>query len=98
MKTVGITELKNRLGHYLAGVQHGEEVLIHDRQRPIARLVPLAKPEEFSEEELALAAAGILRLPEHAALPDDFWATPRPKVATRDAAQAVIAERKENRY
>lgn len=98
MKTVGISELKNRLSHYLEGVRRGEEILIRDRNRPIARIVPLTGVDEFSEEELALAAAGILRLPENAFLPEDFWTEPRPKVATKDAVKAVIDERKENRY
>jgi prevent-host-death family protein len=98
MKTVGVAELKNRLSHYLAGVQRGEEILIRDHNRLIARLVPLPEPAQFSEEELALAAAGILRLPERATLPDDFWTAPRPKVATQEAVQAVVDERKENRY
>lgn len=97
MKTVGIAELKNRLSHYLEGVQRGEEILIRDRNKPIARIVPL-KSSEFTEEELALAAAGILRLPEQAALPADFWTEPRPGVAAKDAVNAVIAERKESRY
>lgn len=98
MKTVGIAELKNRLSHYLEGVRRGEEVLIHDRNKPIAKIVPLTNASEFSEEELALAAAGILRLPEQPALPEDLWTEPRPEVATKDAVQAVIDERKESRY
>ena len=98
MKTVGIAELKNRLSHYLEGVQRGEEVLIRVRNKPIAKLVPLSSANEFSDEELALAAAGILRLPESASLPEEFWTEPRPRVATKDAIQAVIDERKESRY
>ena len=98
MKTVGIAELKNRLSHYLEGVRRGEEVLIRDRNQPIAKIVPLTTASEFSEEELALAAAGILRLPAKAMLPADFWTALRPAVAAQDAIQAVIDERKENRY
>lgn len=98
MKTVGISELKNRLSHYLEGVRSGEEVLIRDRNGPIAKIVPLRSVSEFSEEELALAEAGILRLPENASLSEDFWTEPRPRVTTKDAVKAVIDERKENRY
>ncbi len=98
MKTVGIAELKNRLSHYLEGVRRGEEVLIRDRNHPIAKIVPLTTASEFSEEELALAAAGILRLPENATLPADFWTAPRPEVTAQEAIKAVVDERKENRY
>lgn len=98
MKTVGIAELKNRLSHYLEGVRRGEEVLIRDRHHPIAKIVPLTTADEFSEEELALAAAGILRLPESVPLPAAFWTAPRPEITAQDAIKAVIDERKENRY
>ena len=40
MQTTSITELKNSLSAYLRNVKAGEEVLITDRGRPIARLVP----------------------------------------------------------
>jgi prevent-host-death family protein len=98
MKTVGIAELKNRLSHYLEGVRRGEEILVRDRKGLVAKIVPLRSVGEFSEEELALAAAGILRLPENASLPEDFWTEPRPRVATKDAVNAVVDERKESRY
>ncbi len=98
MKTVGIAELKNRLSYYLEDVRRGEEVLIRDRNKPIAKLIPLSSAGEFSEEELALAAAGILRLPESASLPESFWTERRPGVATKDAVNAVVDERKEGRY
>ncbi|WDN88470.1 hypothetical protein BuS5_01438 [Desulfosarcina sp. BuS5] len=40
MKTAGIKELKNRLSSYLTLVKKGEEVLITDRGKPIARIIP----------------------------------------------------------
>ena len=98
MKTVSMAELKNRLSHYLEGVRRGEEVLIRDHNGPVAKIVPLRSANEFSEEELALAEAGILRLPENASLPEDVWTEPRPRVATKDAVKAVVDERKESRY
>lgn len=39
MKEVKIAELKARLSHYLRLVQDGEEILVKDRERPVARLV-----------------------------------------------------------
>jgi prevent-host-death family protein len=40
-KEVGVRELKARLSAYLAAVQHGEEVIVTDRGRPVARLMPV---------------------------------------------------------
>ena len=39
MQEVKIGELKARLSHYLRLVQQGDEVLVKDRDRPVARLV-----------------------------------------------------------
>ncbi len=64
MRTTNIAELKNHLSSFLADVKRGEEILISDRNQPIAKIVPLHNTSDFSAEELALAAAGILRLPE----------------------------------
>jgi prevent-host-death family protein len=37
--TVGVRELKANLSEYLARASNGEEVIVTDRYRPIARLV-----------------------------------------------------------
>ena len=42
MKGVGIAELKSRLSAYLRLVGRGESILVLDRQRPIARIIPHA--------------------------------------------------------
>jgi prevent-host-death family protein len=40
MRTVGSRELKNRLGRYLGLVGKGETIIVTDRGKPVARLVP----------------------------------------------------------
>lgn len=94
MRTVNIAALKNGLSRYLNEVRHGEELLIRDRRIPIAKIVPLPQAAEPEAEEVALAAAGKLRLPE-AALPASFWSMPAPRVALRRIIAAVEAERDE---
>ena len=67
MRSVNIGNLKNQLSAYLQMVQQGEEVVVRDRNKPVARIVPF-KPEtesEFTEEELYLASIGVLKLPEN---------------------------------
>ncbi len=51
MKTVRIAELKNRLSAYLREVRGGEEILVSDRETPIARLVPI-RPEKRKLETI----------------------------------------------
>ena len=96
MKTANIAELKNHLSNYLADVKRGEEILISDRNRPIAKIVPLHNTDEFPAEELALAAAGVLRLPENQNLPEAFWKEKRPNLKSETAIRAVIDERDED--
>jgi prevent-host-death family protein len=38
---VGIRELRNHLSRYLERVRHGDEVVVTDRGRAIARVVPV---------------------------------------------------------
>lgn len=46
MRTVKIAELKDRLSEHLRAVEKGAEVVVTDRDRPIARIVPLADGRE----------------------------------------------------
>lgn len=71
-RAVSIAELKDKLSAYLGLVRGGEEILVRDRQVPIAKIVPLAAAEDIGAEEAALAAQGKLRLPQEP-LPRDFW-------------------------
>ncbi len=98
MSAVGITELKNRLSYYLQAIRRGEEVIILDRSKPIAKIVPLENLDDYETEELELVASGILRLPESPELSPSFWKQARPKVKAQDAINAVLYEREENRY
>lgn len=41
MTKVGIAELKDRLSEHLRAVENGAEVIVLDRKRPIARIVPM---------------------------------------------------------
>jgi antitoxin (DNA-binding transcriptional repressor) of toxin-antitoxin stability system len=43
MKRVGIAELKDRLSEHLRAVEGGAEVVVLDRKRPIARIVPVSR-------------------------------------------------------
>lgn len=95
MRTVNIADLKNNLSAHLERVRAGEELLVKDRNRPIAKLVPLVGGEDLDAEEMELAAAGLIRLPT-SSLPDSFWKMPAPQVSLEDAVAAVTSERDED--
>lgn len=64
MLSVGVKELKNRLSQMLLSVKAGEELLITERGRPIARIIPEGTPSSAELQSLGEAARrGLLRLP-----------------------------------
>ena len=88
MKSVNVGTLKNELSAYLRRVRKGEEVIVRDRNVPIARIVPF-RATNLTEEEAELTARGILKLPEEEMDWDAFWALPRPTVSG-DVMQKAI--------
>jgi prevent-host-death family protein len=46
MPKVSVYEAKTKLSSLLQAVERGEDVVITNRNRPVARLVPFAKPRE----------------------------------------------------
>ena len=44
MTTVRIAQLKDHLSEHLRAVERGGEILVTDRERPIARIIPATAP------------------------------------------------------
>lgn len=57
---VGVRDLKNRLSAHLSRVKSGEEIMVTEHGRPIARLIPVGADVE---RMTALVEAGIVRPP-----------------------------------
>ena len=87
VRTVNIAELKNRLSAYLDQVREGEEIIIRDRRRPIAKIVPLSA-QDWGAEEQALITAGLLR-PAEGRLPESFWKLPIPRASAKRVTAAI---------
>ena len=92
MQTVNIADLKNNLSAYLEQVKNGEELIVKDRNRPIARLVPLTSDDDMDAAEASLIAAGLMR-PPIKQKSDDFLSLPAPQVAMTDIQASIRAER-----
>lgn len=63
LKRVAITELKAKLSEYLSAVRAGEELIVTDRGRPVARLGPVKGERELESRVAALVRSGRLRPP-----------------------------------
>lgn len=95
MQTVNIADLKNNLSAWLEQVRNGEELLVKDRNRPIARVMPLLSGENLDAEEEALVAAGLMRLPMREKN-NDFLEMSAPQVSMEDIQAVIRAERDED--
>jgi prevent-host-death family protein len=62
MRTVNISDLKAQLSTHIQLVRVGEEVLVCDRNKPVARIVPV-RLEDRPEQEQRLVARGVLTPP-----------------------------------
>ena len=70
MKRASVSELKASLSAYLVGVKNGEEILVTERGRPIARLVPAPGAEPASDRKNRLIRSGVLRAGSRRLPPD----------------------------
>jgi prevent-host-death family protein len=93
MRSANIADLRNRLTQYLREVRAGEEIVVRDRQRPIAKIVPFTVDE--NDEDAVLVAAGLMRKGT-GTLPRSFWRTRGPRVPIDAAVAAVSADRDED--
>lgn len=96
MKTAAVSDLKARLSQYLDQVKAGSEVLITDRGRPVARLVPISMAGRPRESLRRMEKQGLIRLGS-GRLPKGFWALKRPKDPQGQVLQALLDERKRGR-
>lgn len=97
MKTAKVSELKASISEYLSKVKAGEEVIVTDRGKPIAKISPLKRGEvEMPAHLLMLERAGLIRIGT-GKLPAGFWDMPRPKDKKGLALKALLKEREEGR-
>jgi prevent-host-death family protein len=97
MKTATISEAKNHLSELLARVKRGETVLILDRDKPVARIVPIETTDRTDDKRLAdLERRGIIR---RAAKPPRKTLPPPIDWPEGDSLlEALLSDREEARY
>jgi prevent-host-death family protein len=98
MKSATISDAKNHFSELLARVKRGETVLILERNRPIARIEPVAETFGSGDQRLAeLERRGVIKRPKKRPT-KNFLASlpPAPKVKA-DVLAALLAEREEGR-
>lgn len=97
MKIAAVSKLKASISEYLLKVKAGEELIVTDRGKPIAKISPLKRDEiELPSHLLMLERAGLVRIGMRK-LPSDFWDIPRPKDKKGLALNALLKEREKGR-
>lgn len=92
MKIAAVSKLKAYLSEYLNQVKAGNEVLITDRGKPVARLVPISRTRAFGESLARMEKQGLIRLGS-GKLPKRFWSLPRPQDPEGLVRKALLDER-----
>lgn len=94
MQTTTVSKLKMSISACLRQVKAGEELLITEHGRPVARILPVTSIASFPEHLAEMEKSGLLKRAGKS-LPEDFWDLPR--IADPNAAlrSAVLNEREE---
>ena len=92
MRTVNISDLKARLSAHIQHVKDGEELLVCDRNKPVARIIPCSAESE-PERERRLIARGILTPPLKKQSSPTSWPKPPGNISDEVMAQLWQEER-----
>ncbi len=96
MITASVSKLKASLSDYLRLVEAGEEVLVSERGRPIAKLVPVTGGDALPDHLAEMARQGLVRVGSRR-LSRAFWSLPRPKDPKGRVLGALLEEREQGR-
>lgn len=91
-----IASLKAHLSEYLQAVKAGEEIIVTEHGRPIARLAPIVGNAQGNARMHELVRAGLAR-PPITPLPPDFWSLPRPADPEGRTLVYLLEERRAGR-
>lgn len=93
--TTSISDLKARLSAFLDLVRQGEEILVTDRGRPIARLAPVIGDPAAEGRRDLLVRTGRMAAPR-TPLPTNFLRQRRPADAAGRSLAVLLDERESN--
>lgn len=96
MRTAGVAQLKARLSEYLDQVKAGEEVVVTERGKAVARLVPYTRSGPSPAELEEMERAGLIRRAKKK-LPADFWDEPLVPDPEGHLLRILLEDREEGR-
>ena len=96
MTVTSVSKLRASLSEFLRSVKAGEEVLVTERGRVIARISPAATSVSLTESLREMAGQGLVKIGT-GKLPKNFWRMPRPKDPKGLVMKGMLEERTEGR-
>jgi len=92
INAAAISKLKANLREYLNHVKAGNEILITDQGKPVARLVPISRAKTERKSLARMERQGLIRLGS-GKLPRRFWSLPKPQDPKGLVRKALLDER-----
>ncbi len=97
MKVAKVSELKASLSKYLARVKAGEEVVVTERGKPVAKLVPIPREEDPEMARMRdMERRGLVTMGT-GHIPDEFWELPIPDDPDDSVLKGLLEEREMGR-
>jgi antitoxin (DNA-binding transcriptional repressor) of toxin-antitoxin stability system len=97
MRTAKISELKAKLSAHIQFVKNGEEVLIFDRNTPVARLVSVGPATDGDERRRRLIAKGIIAPAKMQRVEGQEWPKPPGPMISQEVMDQVWREERDGR-
>lgn len=94
MRKVSVADLKARLSEYLSVVKQGEDVIVTEHGKPVARLTPLSGEAALDARMVELIRTGAVK-PPTAKLSADFFRNRPTGPIVGDIVAELRAERDE---
>ncbi len=92
MISAGIKELKNNLSRYLSQVKNGEDILVTERGKAIARIIRDDPKDIYLREALSpLVVKGLVKLPSQKI---DREISPPVKLRGKPVSEMVLEDRR----
>ena len=95
MRTAAIAKLKAGLSGYLDSVKAGEQVVVTDRGRPVALIVPIDRKLSEDERRAELVCKGLVRPASGPTPADLIYGAAVPGLTSERALQAVMDDRED---
>jgi len=94
MESAAISEFKARMSEFIGRVKAGEEILVTDRGKPVARVIPVRPFDDMEQQLLHMEKEGFITRGK-GRLHGDFWKVKRAEDKEGLILEALLEERED---